>query len=1189
MRQRPIPWVVLVLAVVLAPPRSAVAGAQTTSGSIAGIVHDAQAAPVPGATVTLTNNQRGDVLTVTTAPNGTFTFPQVQPGTYTLRVTLEGFKTVERTNVVLNANDKLNAGTVVLDVGALSETVSVTSRVTELKTESAERGYALEGKVLQDVAVNSRSYLALVGLTPGVVSTANLTVAGHAGLGNISANGARFNQNNLTLDGVGNVDTGNNGDQLATLSLDAVAEFKVLTANYQAEYGRSSGAQISVVSKSGGRDFHGSGNWYKRHDSLNATNWINNRDGLPKNALRLDDVGYTIGGPVFVPEKFNSSRSKLFFFWSQEFQKQLRPQTLKRIKLPTELERQGDFSQSVDNNGNPFPFVRDATTGLPCNAGNTSGCFQFQGALGRIDPARLYQPGLNILRMYPLPNTTGQGFNYTSQVSDSYPRREDMIRIDWTPTTDWRVFGRYVNNSDKVTSNYGSFVLGTNLEHTKITDARPGRAFALSVTKIINSTTSNEIVTGFGYNRINIDPVDDSLTREATGLTGLPLLFPSAVQNDFIPRFDFGTRARGGNQSPQIGTNNAPFFNYNRTTDIIDNFTKVFSKHSMKAGVYFQYSQKDQTSFANANGDINFGDTTANPIDTGYGYANAALGIFNTYNQASQYATGKYRYKNVEWYVQDNWKATGRLTLDYGLRFYYIEPQYDSALQTSTFLADLWNPASAPRLFEPAIINGARSGFDPVTGTVVAATFIGRLVPNSGDLLNGIRQAGQGVNKYLMKNNGVLYAPRFGFTYDLTGRQAMIVRGGGGVFYDRFQGNETFDMITNPPTTFAPTVQFGRLQDLGSASQALLAPSGLNAFAIDGKIPTVYNYNLGIQTKLPYLFVLDVSYIGSQSRHLLQRRNINAVPYGAAFDPANQDPTLAASSTPGGSSLPADFLRPFPGYGTISLHEMSGNANYNALQTTLDRRFSKGLLFGISYTYGKALGTTNGGDGDFHRIDNLDKQANYGPLNQDRRHNFVANFVYELPRFSSHFGSGRAASLALDEWQISGIYRVQSGAPYTPGFSISGIGNQNLTGSFTEGARIGVTGDAGAGNSGDPYHQLNTAAFTPPRPGSIGLESGRNWLTGPGINNLDVSIQKSFPLRGTTRLELRADAFNALNHTQFSGVNATANYTSLTATTPSNLPFDANGKFIFANRNGFGTVNGARDPRIIQLAARIRF
>jgi hypothetical protein len=271
---------------------------------------------------------------------------------------------------------------------------------------------------------------------------------------------------------------------------------------------------------------------------------------------------------------------------------------------------------------------------------------------------------------------------------------------------------------------------------------------------------------------------------------------------------------------------------------------------------------------------------------------------------------------------------------------------------------------------------------------------------------------------------------------------------------------------------------------------------------------------------------------------------------------------------------------------------MSGNANYNALQATLDRRFNNGLLFGVSYTWSKALGTTNGADGDFHRIDDLDKVANYGLLNQHRAHNFVANFVYELPRLSPHMGNNKAAGIFLDDWQISGIYRVMSGAPYTPAFSISGIGNQNLTGSFTEAARLGVNGDAGSGNSSDPYRQLNAAAFVAPQVGSLGLESGRHWLVGPGTNNLDLSIQKAFGLPSNLRLELRVDAFNVLNHTQFgaingAGINNTLNMNA--AGVPQNLPYDANGNFIFANRNGFGTISTARDPRIIQMAVRLRF
>ena len=1175
--------------------------AQTTSGSISGTVHDAQGAAVPGARVTATSASRGEVTTATTDGEGRFVFPQLQPGRYSLRAELQGFKTVEKTGVVLNANDKISAGVITLQVGTVSEAVEVAAHGTELQAVSAERSASLTEKQLESIAVNSRSYLQLVGLAPGVVNTANLTVAGHAGLGNISANGARFNQNNLTLDGVGNVDTGNNGDQLATLSLDAVSEYKILTANYQAEYGRSSGAQISVVTKSGGRDFHGSGYLYRRHDSDllgigkvgNANNWRNNRDGIPVSTLRLNDFGYTLGGPVVIPGKFNEGRDKLFFFVAQEFQHQFRPQAARNVRVPTALERQGDFSQSVDRSGNLFPYIRDYQTGLPCSASNTAGCFQDGGVLGRIPKNRLYQPGLAILGMFPLPNsldTVRSGFNFTSQISDDYPRREDLARIDFHPSASWRIFARYVNNYDQVTSNYGSFVLGANVPLVPIVDKRPGRGLALSVTKILGPTMVNEFTFGYGHNQINIDPTSDGLTKTKLGLAGLPVLFPGAIQNDFVPRFDWTGRvavtaaanqARNGDAAA-FGTNNAPFFNFNTTYDLIDNLSKVFGRHSVKVGVYFQRSLKDQTSFANANGLINFGDDSSNPFDSGFGYANTALGIYSTFNQASQYATGRYRYNNIEWYLQDNWRLSSRLTLDYGMRFYLIPPQYDAALQTSTFLPDRFDPSRAVRLYRPTRdASGNRIGIDPVTGQTTAAVNIGKIVPGSGDLLNGIVQAGQGVPKGLMKNRGVHFGPRLGFAWDVGGRQKLVVRGGGGIFYDRFQGNETFDMLTNPPTTVAPTLQNGLLQEL-DPTKALRAPSGLNAFSFDGKVPTVYNYNLGVQAKLPFDLVLDVSYVGSQSRHLLQRVNINAVPYGATYKAENQDPTKS-SSLPGGAALDADFLRPYQGFGNITQHQMGGTANYNSLQWALTRPFTRGLLVGINHTWARSLGTANV-DGDFFRIDGENRQANYGLLSNHRAHTVNVFYVYELPKVA---GWGALARGLLNDWQVSGNYRFQTGAPYTVGFSIPGVGNTNLTGSYTEGARIRIVGPPGSGTTGDPYRQVDASAFAPPGVGSVGLESGRNTFVGPGINVFDLSLQKTIRFHRESRLELRFDAFNVFNHPQYSGVNSTLNFRSLTDPTPTNLPFDSAGNLV--NKNGFGTVNGARDPRILQVVARVRF
>jgi hypothetical protein len=485
-----------------------------------------------------------------------------------------------------------------------------------------------------------------------------------------------------------------------------------------------------------------------------------------------------------------------------------------------------------------------------------------------------------------------------------------------------------------------------------------------------------------------------------------------------------------------------------------------------------------------------------------------------------------------------------------------------------------------PRLLVP--------GFVPGPSNTLASVFIGRLVPNTGKLTNGVLQAGQGLPQGVYKNRGVHFGPRFGFAYDMFGNQSLVVRGGGGMFYDRLQGNSVFDLVQNPPTTIIPTFNYGRMQDIGSG-QVLLAPPALQAFDLEGKVPTSYAFNLGIQYKLPFDSVLDVSYVGTTASHLLTRRNLNVPAYGSAYLAANQDPTLAPSSIPGATALPVDFLRPFPGFGNITYWETSASSNYHSLQTSFNRRFTKGLLLGINYTWSKALGTQwndlQGINGfGAPRIDNNERRANYGPMDFDRRHNFNVNWVYELPRFTD----SAAAGYLLNNWQLSGIYRYQSGAPYSIGFTIPGISAYTLTGTQTnEGARIVLLGDPGSGSSSDPYRQFNAAAFTAPRPGSIGLESARYFLYRSPINSWDLSLSKEFRIKERVKFEVRLDAFNALNHTQFDAVNATLNVRSLTDLTPTNLPFDANGNLV--NRNGFGTISSVRPPRNMQWSARFQF
>jgi outer membrane receptor protein involved in Fe transport len=1220
---------------------------QSTSGSITGTVKDNAGAPIADASVTITNPATNLKRQVSTNSAGIFSTAQLPPGNYNVTVEKSGFKKLEKTSIVLNATDLVNAGDFTLDVGAVTDTVTVTAEAArvEIQSETGERSGVVTGTQLKELALNGRDYLNFLKTLPGVITgnvNAGQVSSSTGSLGNFSVNGTRTNQKELTVDGSSDIDTGNNVDTHASLNPDAIAEVKVLTSNFQAEYGRAGGAFVAVVSKSGTKDFHGGGRYFHRHEGLNANNYFRNANQLEaarnngkaaRTLYRYNSAGYEIGGPVWIPGLgFNKSREKLFFYWNQEWYEQLAPEGARNIRVPTAAERNGDFSQTTDGNGNRV-YIKDPLLTGACSAASQVACFP-----NNIIPQnRFFSGGQAILNLYPQPNVSGiPNYNFTSAISTQYPRRETILRVDYNLTERTRLTARYTGNKEERLLAYGSFASGLNFPLSPISFPRPGRNGVLTLTHTFSPTLTNEFIFGPSSNFIDLRPADDNALASKRNIN-VPKLFPN-VGFGYVPNFHFGGIA---NQAfPDINFNGLPFINQNHTFNFIDNVSKIVGSHSLKAGFYAQRSRKDQTVFARTDSDINFNNNANHPLNTQHPYSNALLGIYNTYIQANNFPKGLYRYWNVEGYLQDNWKATRRLTLDYGLRLTWAEPQYDRLLQTGAFNPTEYSASRAMRLYFPVCINNAstcpsganrravdpallRPGFTPTLANTQPVNFIGAFVIGSGDLANGIGQASKGYPRGGYDDRGVHFGPRLGFAYDVSGDGKTVVRGGAGVSYDRVQGNIAFDQIANPPTVLQPQLLFGRLQDLTPGQAGLLAPSGVVGYAREGHLPTVYSMSLGVQRDIGFNTVVDVSYVGTLSRHLFLARQLNAIPFGFLFTKAAQDPTLfpggvVPDSDPsipqaykdaglrfdGTKALPDNLVRPFPGLASIRFEENVASTNFNSLQVSVNRRFSKGFTYSIAYTWSKALGTADA-DGGFVNPYNT-RLYDYRLLGFDRTHAFVATYVYNLPEFGKRLGDNWFSRGLFNGWQISGISSFISGNPFELGVGIAGINsNQRITGSWTEPPRYRLKGDPAKGPNG---LLINPDAFIIPELGSLGLGE-RTYLRNPGINNTDLSLFKNFflgdPDKGR-RIQLRLEAFNVFNHTQFSGINAGTNLSVPNASGG----FDT-GNAIFANyaravitnnlRVGavegstvplgqrFGEYNGARDPRILQLAVKINF
>jgi len=1127
---------------------------QTVTGSIVGTVADTSGSVIPGVEVRAVSQATGAARDAMTDAAGAFVVPALPPGVYTLTVEKQGFKKYERKEINLPANERLAVGELVLEVGALTETISVTARGAAVQTASSERSGILTSTQMTNLSVINRDFSSLVSLLPGVVASPRGETVGFGANSLLNVQGGRNTGNNITIDGVPTNDLGNAFSVTSFITMDAVSEVKILVSSFQAEFGRKPGASVQAVTKSGSQQFHANAYWYKRHEMFNANSFFNNRNGVPEAKYRYTTAGYNLGGPVTVPGKFNRNRDKVFFFWSQEFLREQRPQPIRQVTTPTVAERRGDFSDSRDTNG-ALIVVRDPLAGAAF-AGNM------------VPASRINPNGRNYLNLLPEPNFFNIGlssrrYNYQVQEALEAPKHTELLRTDFALTSKTTMYFRYNQWWEDVR---GFAVPGGNanwgwIPSTYLNTAKTG---LISLTKILGPRDVLEFSTGVNRGTENATAPETAINRvtRATANFNVPQFYPGNNPLNLVPRASFGGLSQPANPTVE---NRFPL----RGTDTLYTLSTLLTRsqgaHTLKFGFWAEKAHNTEGEDGNYNGDFNFGRNVNNPLDTNHPYATALLGHFASYAESTTRPSESSRSNLLEWFAQDNWRAFSRLTVDAGVRFTWAQPYRSVYRAEAAFLPNLWDAAQATKLIEPFRQGNTRVGRHPGTGQILPAAAIGAMAAGIGNPLNGtiVVRDTPGYPGGLRDDSGVKVAPRLGLAWDPFGKGKTAVRMGAGVFFEgREQGNRGYGIWRNPPLRADPVIYYGTFDTLPQ-SRGVEFPAASGGFLRPWPMSRTYNANFGVQQDVGFGTVLDMSYVGAFGRRLSQMRNLNSIPFGTNFLASSRDTTLAS-----GPLAPA-FLRPYVGYNDINLYEFVGNSSYHSLQVTANRRFTQGLQFGGSWTWSKAM---NYSDTNTAGVSNLidPKVWNYGVAGFDRTHNLVVNWTWDVPRLSG--GSGNAfVRQTLDGWQVSGIARFVSGDPL--GVGLGFINAVDITGSPTDGARTVVVANPVLEKGERTFSRyFNTDAFRPPAVGTFG-NAARTVIRGPGVNNWDVSFFKNFPVKEKVRLQFRGEFYNFFNKTQWAAVDT-------------NARFDAQGRQ--ANPR-MGEITDARAPRRIQLALRLTF
>jgi carboxypeptidase family protein/TonB-dependent receptor-like protein len=1142
------------------------AWAQDTA-SITGTVTDASGAAVAGVPVAVRNAEHGINRTGTTNDSGDYLFSSLPIGSYDLIVSAPGFKKYEAKGVVLRVAEKARIN-VTLEVGTISTEVVVEgSEVAQVETQSSDLGNTVSGKEISQLELNGRDFTQLVALSPGVTDQSGAD-EGEPGASTVafSINGGRTEYNNFEIDGGDALDNGSNSTLNVYPSIDAIAEVKVLTSEYGAQYGRNGSGTVEVETKSGSNHFHGDLYEFLRNDAFNATPEF--ESSVP--SYKKHDFGFTIGGPVFIPGHYNADKQKTFFFWSEEWRRELTPASgfFSTTSVPTMAERGGDFTDDCPN------VVAGGFSDCPVVPGYTNS----QGYTPNLNvvPAFAANAAINqaLLAMIPQPNISsgalGSGILDSWFATPTLPThwRQELFKVDQNIGEKVRVSFRYIHDSWNQQYPVPLWTNGTSFPTIQTNFNNPGVSMVARITANVSPTLLNEFVASYTTDHISTNLTGPWQRGSVPSTLGL-------YNNGYggkVPGISVAGGEYGGGFSEDPGyVPNGPL-NSNPTFSYRDNVTKIVGPHNLQFGAYVVSAHKNEIPQPQygVNGQLSFTNTGA--VTSGNALADLLIGNIGGYTQEGAALKMHEEYNIYETYLQDDWHATKRLTLNLGLRLSFF-----GTYREKNNLA--WN-------FDPAFYVAGASSVDPSTGLVV------------GNPYNGWVDCGitPGVPAGCLKNKWWNPAPRIGFAFDPKGDGKWAIRGGYGIFFEHTNGNESntesleYESKSTPITSIPnplSAASCGAVSGYDCLNSSLLGVSGatttpLQFVSLPNKAiwPYMQQWHLDVQHDIGRSTIATISYVGSAGVHLTRSYEYNQMfPVPASQNPyapgqvitADDCASVSISTTTGQATATANVdtgspvtmtggwannlavacgnsaspYRPYLGIGSIQRKDQTGSSNYNALEASL-RHSIGGLELNAAYTYSHSIDDSSDYN-DTGFVNSYNLNAYRASSNFDQRHNITLAYVYDLPFFKA---KGLAHSLA-GGWQWSGITLIQSGSPfsvYNEGFLATadnaGVGNGFSTaGSYPDlvgNPKQGVSGSALAGQlSGFGPLLYNPAAFVLPTGLTFG-DAGRNILRNPWRTNFDMALIKHFPVTESKYFEFRAEAFNVFNHVEYTWLGGDA-------------------------------------------------